>query len=230
LTGHAGRFRKLGEEALPGRRVLAPDLRGHGASAQEPPWTTEAHVADALETAKAAGVERADWLGFSFGGRVAAALAAAAPERVERLVLLDPALHLPALACLEQAREELEDLSFATPEEAIEDRLAAGTLFHTPREMLEEEMRDNLVRGDDGRLRPRHSRVAAIGAWSEMASPPPPVAPDVPTLVVRGERSWVPFEAARYPGAEVVSVPGGHSVLWDAYEATAEAVARFLRP
>jgi lipase len=227
VTGHAGRFRTLGEDGLPARRVLAPDLRGHGESSAEPPWTVPAHVADVLETASAAGVERADWLGFSFGGRVAAALAAAAPERVQRLVLLDPALQLPADVCLEQAESELEDVSFASADEAIEDRLAAGTLFHTPRELLAQEMRENLVRGGDGRLRHRHSRVAAIGAWSEMAAPPPPVA-DVPTLVVRGERSWVPVDLDRYPDAEVVPVPGGHSVLWDAFGETAAALRRFL--
>jgi lipase len=217
----------LGEDGLPARRVVAPDLRGHGESSAEPPWTVEAHVADVLETASVAGVERADWLGFSFGGRVAAALAAAAPERVRRLILLDPALQLPADLCLEQAESELEDVSFASAGEAIEDRLAAGTLFHTPRALLEQEMRENLVRGDDGRLRHRHSRVAAIGAWSEMAAPPPPVA-GVPTLVVRGKRSWVHVDLDRYPDAEVVPVPGGHSVLWDAFDETTAALRRFL--
>lgn len=227
VTGHGGRFRTLGEGGLPGRRVLAPDLRGHGESGAEPPWTTEAHVADALETASEAGVERADWVGFSFGGRVAAALAAAAPERVARLVLLDPALQLEPATCLEQAESELEDLSFGSIDEAIEDRLAAGTLFHTPRELLEQEMGENLVAGEDGRLRHRHSRVAAIGAWSEMAAMAPPVA-DVPTLIVRGERSWVPVDLGRYPDAQVTRVPGGHSVLWDAFDHTAAAVRGFL--
>jgi lipase len=227
VSGHAGRFRALGEDGLTERRVLAPDLRGHGESSAEPPWTVEAHVADALETASAAGVRRAEWLGFSFGGRVAAALAAAAPERVERLILLDPALQLPPDVCLEQAESELEDVSFATADEAIDDRLAAGTIFHTPRELLEQEMRENLVRGQDGRLRHRHSRVAAIGAWSEMAAPAPPVAA-VPTLIVRAERSWIPVDLGRYPNAEVVTVPGGHSVLWDAFEETVAALRRFL--
>jgi lipase len=202
-------------------------MRGHGRSGAEPPWTTGVLADDALEMASAAGVERADWLGFSFGGRVAAALAAAVPARVRRLVLLDPALQLPAAVCLEQACGELEDVSFASPDEAIADRLASGTLFHTPREMLVDEMRENLVAGPDGRLRHRHSRVAAIGAWSEMAAPPPAVA-DVPTLIVRGEHSWVPVDLARYASAELVTVPGGHSVLWDAFEEAAAAIDTFL--
>jgi lipase len=227
LSGHGRRFRKLGDERLTERRVIAPDLRGHCDSGSEPPWTTATHVADVLETTSALGVERADWIGFSFGARVAAALAVAAPERVGRLVLLDPALQLPAADCLTYAQEELEDVSYADEDEAIEERLAGGLLFHTPREFLEEEMRDNLVRGADGRLRYGHSRAMAIGAWSEMADAPPSVA-DVPTLIVVADRSFIPVDTARYPDAEVVTVAGGHAVLWESFDATADAVASFL--
>lgn len=225
VTGHGQRFRKLAEERLAGRRVIAPDLRGHGRSGTEPPWGAETHVADVLETAGALGAERADWLGFSYGGRVSAALAALAPECVGRLVLLDPALHLPPEIGLEQALEERGDLSFADVDEAIADR--GSSLLHTPRELLEEEMRDHLVRGEDGRLRYRYEPVAAIALWAEMAREPPPVA-DVPTLIVRGAESWVPVDLKRYPDAESRSVSGGHPVLWEDFDATAGAVAAFL--
>jgi lipase len=227
VTGHGERFRKLGDEGLAGRRVLAFDLRGHGRSGAEPPWSTETHAADALETASALGVQRADWLGFSYGGRVAATLALESPERVRRLVLLDPALSISPGAALEYAREELEDVSFADVDEAIAERLAEGTLFHTPRELLEEEMRVHLEAGGDGRLRYRYQRVAAVGAWSEMAREPPPVA-DVPTLIVLGDRSFVPMDTTRYPAAETVTVSGGHAVLWESFAATAQAIASFL--
>jgi lipase len=225
VTSHGERFRRVAEERLEGRRVIAPDLRGHGRSDTEPPWSLDAHVADALETATALGVERADWLGFSYGGRVAAALTAREPERVERLVLLDPALHLPPEICLEQALEERGDLSFADVDEAIEDR--GSTLLHTPREMLEEEMSQHLVRGEDGRLRYRYEPVAAIAIWSDMAGDPPPVA-DAPTLIVRGDQSWVPVDLARYQDAQTVEVAGGHPVLWEDFDATAAAITGFF--
>jgi lipase len=231
VTGQGGRFAGLAL-ALGGRRVLAPDLRGHGRSGEEPPWDTRAHVADVLETASALGVERCDWIGFSFGGRIAAALAQAAPERVARLVLLDPAVHIPPTDCLAHAREELEDLSFGSVEEAIEHELAAETHLHTPREVLEEVLPGELEPGDDARLRYRYSRPAAIAAWSEMAMAPPEVA-RVPTLVVTGASSWVPVDAGRYRAAlgDLLTeerVPGGHSVLWDALEETGSAVSRWL--
>ena len=50
VTGHGGRFRRLAER-LPGKRVVAVDLRGHGRSPWEAPWTAETHLADLLETA-----------------------------------------------------------------------------------------------------------------------------------------------------------------------------------
>src|ERR671929_544430 len=83
ITAHGRRFRRLAEERLARRfRVLAPDLRGHGFSDWEPPWTIAAHAADVLETVEAAGVERAAWVGHSFGGRPVLELAALAPGRI----------------------------------------------------------------------------------------------------------------------------------------------------
>ncbi len=57
----------------------------------------------------------------------------------------------------------------------------------------------------------------------------------MPTLLVLGERSYLPYEhhleahrAAVGDLLELVVVPGGHTVLWDAFEETAEAIADFL--
>lgn len=234
VTGHGERFRRLAQERLPHRRVLAVDLRGHGRSGYEPPWNLETHVADLAETARAHDVERADWIGFSFGGRLVAELALAEADLVDRIVLLDPALHLPPDFALEAAAGELEDESYASADEAIDARLAGGTLVATPREYLEEEMRKHLEPGPDGRLRYRYSRAAAIGAWGEMARPAAPAAPN-PTLLVLGSESHVPNEgqADRYEtavGADFTAraLRSGHSVLWDAFDETADAISAFL--
>ena len=184
-------------------------------------------MSDVLETLESQGVTRADWAGYSYGGLTAATLAAAAPERVGRLSLLEPALGLRPETCLEYAGRELDELSYASEEEAVAALAGDEWIFHAPREMLEEEVRTNMVRGEDARLRYRYARAPAIVAWSEMARQPPAVA-DVPTLIVVGERSPLTVDMARYPGAEVVTVPGGHSVLWDAFDPTAAALQRFL--
>ena len=237
VMGHGRRFRKLVEERLAERfHVLAPDLRGHGRSRWEPPWDLVTHLGDVLETVEAAGVGRASWLGHSFGGRLVLELASLEPERIERAVLLDPAVQVTPREALEKAETERADRSFDTVDEAIRNRIETAPLHSTPREVLEEEMDEHLVRSPDGRLRYRYCQSAVVAAWSEMTTDPPPFEQArVPTLVVLGERSDLvtveQLEAWR--GAlgdllEVATVPGGHILLWDAYEETVAAVTEFL--
>jgi lipase len=227
LAGHALRFERLAAEALGGLHVIALDLRGHGSSTWAPPWGIPQHLDDLVDTLDALELGAVSWIGHSFGGRLVAELAARSPERVERAVLLDPALHIQPVVAAERAALARADTSFGSADEAIEARLVDGTLFSTPRSILEHEMRVHLVEGPDGRLRARACGEAAIVAWSEMASAAPPW-PDCPTLVVLGERSWIPVDVPDRADVETVRVPGGHSVLWDDFDATAAAVARFL--
>ena len=226
VTGHGRRFRRLAER-LPSHRVIGVDYRGHGLSGWEPPWSVEQHLADLVETSDSLGISGAAWVGHSFGGKLVAELAAVHPDRVERAVLLDPAMQLDPMVAGERADLTRADLSFGSPDEAIEARLADGSVFTTSRETLEEEVREHLVESADGRYRWQVAPAAVIVAWSEMASTTPPW-PGCPTLVVTGERSWIPVEVPRSDHVTHVAVPGGHSVLWDDFDATAEAIVRFL--
>jgi len=238
VIAHGGRFRRLAEEQLADRhRVLAFDLRGHGLSEWEPPWDLATHVEDALETAASLGVEHAVWLGHSFGGRLVLEVAARSPERVAAMVLLDPAVWVPPPMALERAEGWRPEVSFASVEEAIAARVGSGGIALTPRSELEEEMREHLVESPDGRFRYRYSQSAVIAAFGEMAKPPPELeALRMPTLLVRGADSEVvPDVLLEFVqqglGAllDVVTVPGGHVVLWDAFEETASAIEQFLR-
>ena len=236
VTAHGRRFRKLAEERWASRfRVLAPDLRGHGRSGYEPPWDIETHVGDLVATVvEHAGVARAIWLGHSFGGRLVVELAARTPELIERSVLLDPALELLPHVAFDFAEEVRKDVSFETPDEAVEVRLAAGATSR--REFLEEEMREHLIPAPDGKLRFQYCRSAVVTAYSEMATAPP--APDTlrfPTLLVYAEQFGLvrpeQVEAYRTTLDErltLVAVSGGHTVYWDAYEQTADAIDAFL--
>ncbi len=232
VMAHGRRFRRLAEERLArSYRVLAPDLRGHGRSSWEPPWTLAQHLEDVRETLEAAGVEHATVIGHSFGGRLALELTAAAVA--ERSVLLDPVVWVPPAIALERAEQQRADRSFANEEEARADRALLSPL--APRELIDEEFREHLVRGDDGRLRFRYSQAAVVAAYGELAQRPPAwELLQVPTLLVVGaDTDVVPpavVDALRSELAdlEVVTVPGRHIVLWDAYEETADAIAAFL--
>jgi lipase len=232
VRNHGGHFASLAA-ALPGFHVLAPDLLGHGFSPWEPPWDLRTHCDAIVETV---GAEPAVLVGHSFGGRLAYELAARAPKLVPRLVLLDPAILLPghvALAAAENARVEKAYVSF---DELIERRYDESQLQGAPRELVVSDLRNHVTIGDDGLTRYRYGHSAIVAAYGEMASQPPPFeAVRVPTLVVLGKSSYLPYDhlldthrTALGDLLEVVVVPGGHTVLWDAPDETAAAIAAFL--
>lgn len=234
VTGSGGHFRVLAEDWLAeGRHVLAPDLLGHGSSPYEPPWHLEAHLDAILETV---GREPAAFIGHSFGGRLALELAAREAGLVERLVLLDPAVLLLPPVALFAAENARRDRSYVSFEEAVERRYEESQLHRAPRELLEAELREHLLPDDEGRWRYRYSQASVVTAYSTMASEPPAFeAVRVPTLLVLGEQSYLPYDhlleahrAALGDLLEVTTVPGGHTVLWDALEETAAAVTAFL--
>jgi lipase len=235
VNAHGRRFRKLADERLTKRfRVLAPDLRGHGSSAWEPPWTIATHAHDVLETLDDAGIRSAQWIGHSFGGRLLLELAALAPERIERAALLDPAIQLLPHVGFDFAERERADRAYDSAEDAIQQRLESGA--PTPREFLEEEMREHLVEHADGKLRFRYCQAAVVAMYSELCTPPPP--PEtlrMPSLLVHaGEFGLVredqleEYERALGNSMKIVEVPGWHMVYWDAYEQTAGALDAFL--
>ncbi len=216
--------------------MRAVDLRGHGRSGWEEPWTIAQHLEDVAETAGGA----ADWIGHSFGGRLVLELAARRPELVRRAVLLDPALWVPPDYAQERADEQVPQMSYASPAEAVEARAAGtglGWLAHTARAALEEEVEEHLVQSPDGRYRYRFSPESVAAAFLEMSADPPSFeSARVPTLVILGRHSKLvsggeleAYRAALEDLLVVVVVRGGHIPLWDAYEATATAITEFLR-
>ncbi|MFJ8109620.1 alpha/beta fold hydrolase [Streptomyces sp. NPDC096132] len=71
-----------------GRRVVAPELQGHGRTADTDRALTVPHLAsDVVALLDELGIGQADFLGFSLGGLTALHLAVTHPERVGRLVL-----------------------------------------------------------------------------------------------------------------------------------------------
>lgn len=237
VAQHGGIFDEMGRRlAGLGHSVLAVDLRGHGKSDREPPWNAATHVRDVLDTLDAEGVERATLVGHSFGGLVAAALAAESPELAQRLVLLDPGIGVPPQRALRSAEIERLDWSFATPDGAVNALMSNEAIVASPRDVVAAFVEDDVGKGPDGRFRFRFCPSTVVVAWSEMTLPPPPIA-QVPTLVAiaakplfDSTRQQQRYEEELGSLLTKVTVPNGHNVLWESPQETIEAVEQFLEP
>ena len=235
VTGHGLRFRDFVELAAPDRDVFAVDLRGHGRSGWEPPWDVITHLDDILETLEAEGLDESiDVMGHSFGGLLALSLVALAPELVQRAVLIDPAIALPAEYCADRARDTIASTGWDSPEAAIADRKTS--VAESGHRFIAGEVEEHVVLGDDGRWRPRCSPAAAVTAWSEMAHAAPPIEEVRPVLILRAARDnyvqeetlLVPLREALGDELEVVDIDSAHMIYWEQPEAAA-AVLRALQ-
>ena len=234
VTGGGLRWRRLAEEVLPARRAFAPDLRGHGRSTWSPPWDAATCVDDLLETLDALDVERTAVIGHSYGGLLAVRLTARAPERVTKLVLVDPAVALPPAFCAAQAEVFRLDDGWASLEEARATRIALRP--EHAQDVVDEDLAAHLDEGSDGRFRLRFSRPAVITAWSDMAKPPPSLAGygGRVLLVPALHDDYVTPELRSALGRDLGSrldehgIAAGHMLYWDAFEALSGLLRSFL--
>src|SRR3954470_12897395 len=95
-----GEFAGLGET----RTLLLLHPRGTKESGPADSYDLDGYVADLEELREALGEEQIDLLGFSHGGMVAAAYAAAHPDRVRRLVFASSLLAVSEAAQAEAER------------------------------------------------------------------------------------------------------------------------------
>ncbi len=240
FTGSADEWDELIPRLAPLRTTLAIDLIGHGRSAApaDPErYTMERCVADLLALLDAQGVGQCDLLGYSMGGRVALHLAAAAPERVGRLILesASPGIADPS----ERAARAASDAALAARIEAegldwFVDHWAAIPLFASQRGLPEAEraaLRERRLRGSAqgyaNSLRGMGAgRQASLwGRLHELAQPSLLISGELDVkYVATGEQA-----AALLPRARHVVVPAvGHTVHLEARERFAELVVGFL--
>ena len=188
LTGHGQRWQTLATQHLSDYAILAPDLIGHGHSTWAAPWTIDANVAalaQLLDTAAQAPV----WVvAHSFGGAVALTLAAARPDLVAGLVLLDPAVGLDGTWMLEVADAMLASPDFADRDAARADKMSGSWTEADPAE-LERELDEHLVSLPSGRVGWRIGIPAMMAYWSELARPIMLPHKGTPTTVVTATRT-----------------------------------------
>jgi pimeloyl-ACP methyl ester carboxylesterase len=233
---------------LPQCEIVAVDLPGHGRSDHRPRGAWYHHVDyldELLAVLDALGWQRSAWLGHSLGGGLLSMLAAAMPERVDRLVLVESAglLGGDAASATGRLRQGLQDRAtasdktlrvFADLDTAIQARRAAGGLTEpAARQLVERGTRavdGGWVWSSDPRLRlatPMRSDESHIRALLAaiacptlvlLADPPPPFLPR--------EAAAARLQCLR--DAQVHSLPGSHHLHMETPQPLARLVSLFL--
>ena len=227
--------------AAAGHRVVTVDLPGHGTAPALPPdaggATLDAAVAAALAALDRRGIDRAAWVGYSMGGRVALAAALAHPERVAALALLsasagieDDAERAARRASDEELARSLETQGLA----AFVDRWMAHPLFATQERLGHRHLRRARAERMAGSARGYAASLRGMGQgnrsrwgqslWGRLGEV------RARTLLVAGGEDEKYVEIVRrmaeaLPSARMEIVPGaGHAVHVEAPEPVARAI------
>jgi pimeloyl-ACP methyl ester carboxylesterase len=150
--------------ALGDRRVIALDMPGHGGSTAAPCWEMEPLAELIFFASRHLVTGRAIWGGHSWGGKLAAMIAAMHPDSTDALMLLDPspASGIPIPAEIFVAVTFAGELG---PWHSLEE--ATNSVRNLPQyanwnEALQRAFERGTVRGTDGKLRARVSRETLI--------------------------------------------------------------------
>lgn len=238
---------------LPGVELVALDMPGHGASAHLPlaaEYTVVNMARAIVAAADALGWDRFSMLGHSLGGAVASVVAAALPQRIVRLALVESlgalaedeqksARHLrEAFAAGERRRRPLR--TFADPAEATRARVAAGGIGEAAARLLVERGIAPARGGDrqggfTWRSDPRLTRPTAI-RMSEGQIRDQIAAIECPVQVVYARPAQTyfpePVRQARFDclrDGRLAVFDGGHHLHMEQPEQVAAVVAPFLR-
>ena len=215
-------------------RVIAFDLRNHGAS----PWADTMGYAEMAEDVRASlaalGVRRASLLGHSMGGKVAMMAALRDPDMVERLIVADiaPVAYQARHSRLAAALAAL-DLADVRRRADADARLQAAVPDPAERAFLLQ----NLV-FDGGAVRWRINLEAIEREMPTLVGFPPlplGIAYNGPSLFIGGERSdylrpeHEPEIRLLFPNARIVRIPeAGHWLHIEQPEAFLKQVETFL--
>jgi lipase len=127
-------------------------------------------------------------VGHSFGGAVALHLAAACPDLVSGLVLLDPAVGLDGQRMREVAEATMASPDYTDPAEARTEKITGAWADVAPAE-LDAECENHLVALPNGRYGWRICMPAMMSYWSELARDIALPHRGTPTTLVRAEFS-----------------------------------------
>ena len=225
VHGAGGTHRHWPEEirALPGRRVLALDLPGHGGSPGPGLASMPAYARSVLALLDAVGVASAVVAGHSMGGAIALTLALEAPARLAGLVLVGTGARLRVSSAILQVTADPAALAAAA------DSMADGSLGSLASQALRRELAEGMRAVAPGVT---HGDFTACDAFDVMAR-----LGEIrgPALVICGtEDRLTPPKYSQYlrdhiAGARLLMVPGaGHMVMLEAPGRVAQELESFL--
>jgi len=217
-------------------RLVAIDMRGHGASDWADDYSIESYATDVSAVIDGLGIERTHLVGMSFGGLVACEFALRHPDRTESLAMVDVTSRPVFGATARMRRFMTEFRGTATVDEVVEMALAVSP--GSDPERLHYRMRTMLKRGDDGRLmwksdrRRPHDYAMILKHLAGLEARVPDMA--APFQLARGGESLVVSEdaardfTARFPDGWWINIAGaGHNVQEDNPRDLAEALRAF---
>lgn len=124
LFGSSSNWRGIARRLSAARRVLVLDLRNHGHSFHDQDMSYRSLAGDVLDTLDRAGLEHADLLGHSMGGKTAMVAGVESPQRIGRLVIVDIApvvyVHADTHCSLIDAMQNLQVAKLRSRNEADE--------------------------------------------------------------------------------------------------------------
>lgn len=245
-------FSRLAPALVSVAPVYAIDLAGHGRSGHRAPgqsyWLMDyvADLAELVQTHFAPAEEaRVDLVGHSLGGIVSALYAAAFPERVRRLVMIDSlgAISRPSGETVPQLRQAISKRlhgpgrAVVYPDLATAARAREGGFSPLSHEAALALVPRNMTRQGDGyvwRTDPRLRHPSPL-MMSEEQVHATLAALETPALLIRAregllaQRSGIAERARLVRNLTVVEVPGGHHCHFDGdITAVADAVRTFL--
>ena len=192
LTGHGQRWQTLATRHLPELAIVAPDLIGHGRSSWAAPWSIDANVGALAGLLDADADGPVVVVGHSFGGAVALNLAAARPDLVAALVLLDPAVGLDGGWMREIADDMFASPDYTDREEARAEKMN-GSWGEVDPEELDRELDEHLIDLPGGRAGWRISIPAMLSYWSELARPISLPGIGIPVTLVHATKTDPPY-------------------------------------
>ncbi|MDF7660379.1 esterase [Erwiniaceae bacterium L1_54_6] len=208
--------------------TLQVDVRNHGLSGRSEIMNYPAMAQDIVETLDAQGIDRVSVIGHSMGGKIAMALSAIAPHRIEKLVMID----IAPVDYQTRRHDEIFAAIRAVSAAGVTRRSEAADVMRT---LLDEEgvIQFILKSFQDGEWRFNvpvlWDNYATISGWEEVPAWPHPA------LFIRGGDSPYLDNQHRdallrqFPQAHAHVISGaGHWVHAEKPEAVLRAVRRFF--